>query len=101
MPQLKPEYRLGELLKEHNLTICTAESCTGGLLAHRITNIAGSSSYMLGAIVAYSNEIKGQVVLWIITGHQEYLVALEYRECFLCAESGFLNGYGKVVVVLV
>jgi PncC family amidohydrolase len=62
MSQLKPEYRLGEILKERNLTICTAESCTGGLIAHRITDIAGSSSYMLGGIVAYSNEIKQRLL---------------------------------------
>ena len=49
---------LGKILKERNLTIATAESCTGGNIAHEITSIAGSSTYFKGAIVAYSNEVK-------------------------------------------
>jgi nicotinamide-nucleotide amidase len=42
----------------HNSTISAAESCTGGLLAQRLTSIAGSSSYFLGGVVCYSNELK-------------------------------------------
>jgi len=42
----------------HNATISAAESCTGGLLAQRLTSIAGSSSYFLGGVVVYSNELK-------------------------------------------
>lgn len=49
---------VGELLKFQNLTIATAESCTGGLIASRITDIAGSSEYMLGGIVSYDNSVK-------------------------------------------
>lgn len=59
---MKPEQRLGEVLKSRRLTVCTAESCTGGLIASRITDVAGSSSYMLGGVVAYANEIKQQVL---------------------------------------
>jgi len=46
------------LLTRHNSTISAAESCTGGLLAQRLTSIAGSSSYFLGGVVSYSNELK-------------------------------------------
>ena len=49
---------VGTILVKKNLTIATAESCTGGLVANRITDIAGSSRYMMGGIVAYSNEVK-------------------------------------------
>ena len=49
---------LGELLVKENLTIATAESCTGGMLANEITDIPGSSRYMLGGVVAYSNDVK-------------------------------------------
>jgi nicotinamide-nucleotide amidase len=46
------------LLMRNSSTISTAESCTGGLLAQRLTSIAGSSSYFLGGVVSYSNELK-------------------------------------------
>ncbi len=49
---------IGRMLKEKGLTLAVAESCTGGLLAGRITDVAGSSDYFLGGITAYSNQIK-------------------------------------------
>ncbi len=52
------EAQAGALLKRLGWRICTAESCTGGLIAHRLTNIPGSSAYMLGGIVAYANDVK-------------------------------------------
>jgi nicotinamide-nucleotide amidase len=52
------EARVGKLLAAHSLTVVTAESCTGGLILHRLTNIPGSSNYVLGGFVTYSNEAK-------------------------------------------
>lgn len=49
---------LGEALRERGLTCAVAESCTGGLIGHLITSIAGSSDYFQGGIIAYSNDAK-------------------------------------------
>ena len=49
---------VGRLLRREKATLATAESCTGGLIGHRITSVSGSSDYYLGGIVAYSNEVK-------------------------------------------
>jgi nicotinamide-nucleotide amidase len=49
---------IGRLLVERHATLAVAESCTGGLLSHRITSVSGSSGYFLGGVVAYSNEAK-------------------------------------------
>lgn len=53
---------LGELLLDHELTVSSAESCTGGNIAHRITQRSGSSAYYMGSVVSYSNDIKADVL---------------------------------------
>ncbi len=49
---------VGELLRKNNATLATAESCTGGYIAHLITRVVGSSDYYKGSVVSYANEIK-------------------------------------------
>ncbi|MEX2363479.1 MAG: competence/damage-inducible protein A, partial [Balneolaceae bacterium] len=49
---------VGSLLSQKKLTVATAESCTGGLIADTLTNVAGSSAYVIGGIVSYSNQMK-------------------------------------------
>lgn len=49
---------VGDMLRERGLTIAVAESCSGGLLASRLTDVAGSSDYFLRGVVSYSNEAK-------------------------------------------
>lgn len=58
----KLQEALGELLKSKGATVSTAESCTGGLIAHRITSVSGASAYFQGSVVAYDNRIKEQVL---------------------------------------
>lgn len=56
------EAKIGELLLECKLSIGTAESCTGGYIAHLITSVAGSSRYFKGSVVSYSNDIKSSIL---------------------------------------
>lgn len=56
------EKQIGELLSERGWTLAVAESCTGGLLGHRITSVSGSSSYFQGGVISYSNEAKESVL---------------------------------------
>ncbi|RMF09962.1 MAG: CinA family nicotinamide mononucleotide deamidase-related protein [Candidatus Neomarinimicrobiota bacterium] len=53
---------LGRQLQSLGLTLAVAESCTGGLLSHRITNSPGSSAYFLGGMVTYSNQLKEELL---------------------------------------
>lgn len=58
MTKKTKEFLIGTLFRENALTLATAESCTGGLVADRITNVPGSSEYFHGGIIAYSYEAK-------------------------------------------
>jgi PncC family amidohydrolase len=69
------ERTIGNLLREKGWTLSIAESCTGGLICDRITNVPGSSDYFMGGMVTYSNESK--------TEH-------------LGIPSGFIKKYGAV-----
>jgi PncC family amidohydrolase len=53
---------VGELLRQQRLTLAVAESCTGGLIGHRLSNVPGSSEYFLGDVVPYSYEAKERLL---------------------------------------
>jgi len=53
---------IGKLLRERMKTLCTAESCTGGNIAHWITSVPGSSDYFTGSVVAYDNSVKTRLL---------------------------------------
>ena len=55
---VKIEREVGRALTERGWTLAVAESCTGGLIGHRLTSISGCSKYFLGGIIAYANEVK-------------------------------------------
>jgi PncC family amidohydrolase len=56
------EELVGDLLRKHKLNLATAESCTGGLIGHLLTNVPGSSDYYLGGAQVYSNDIKHKML---------------------------------------
>ncbi|TVQ86846.1 MAG: competence/damage-inducible protein A [Bacteroidetes bacterium] len=58
----KLEAVVGEILKKLGRSVCTAESCTGGYIAHRITGVPGSSNYFKGSVVAYDNKVKEKLL---------------------------------------
>jgi nicotinamide-nucleotide amidase len=57
---MKLEKAIGDLLRKYGWTLAIAESCTGGLICDRITNVSGSSDYFMGGMVNYSNESKAK-----------------------------------------
>ena len=60
MYTMELEKTIGNLLREKGWTLSIAESCTGGLICDRITNVSGSSDYFMGGMVTYSNESKAE-----------------------------------------
>jgi PncC family amidohydrolase len=81
-----PEIALHSLLHAGSLTIGTAESCTGGLVAARLTSISGSSKYVQGGIVAYSNQAKADL-LGVSTEILQKLGAVS-EECAIAMAEG-------------
>ncbi len=59
---MKPEEELGKFLINNNLTIATAESCTGGLVSSKLTDVPGSSAYIKLNFVTYANEAKHNIL---------------------------------------
>lgn len=58
---------IADLLTQKGLSMATAESCTGGLLAHTLTNVSGSSAWFVGGVVVYANILKEQ---WLGVRHE-------------------------------
>jgi nicotinamide-nucleotide amidase len=56
------EITIGKILKGKGKTMATAESCTGGYIAHLITSVSGSSAYFKGSVVSYANEVKENIL---------------------------------------
>ena len=66
------EEMVGDMLVNRGYTISTAESCTGGLLGHRFTNVPGSSKYYLGGVVSYSDDMKMKILGVLENTFQEF-----------------------------
>lgn len=62
MMQPTLERQIHRLMSAGESTLSVAESCTGGLIAYRVTSVPGSSAYFLGGVIAYSNELKHQLL---------------------------------------
>jgi len=62
MTETLPEEQVGKLLRERGVDLALAESCTGGLVSDRITNIPGSSEYFRGGVVVYAYEAKVSIL---------------------------------------
>ncbi len=54
--------QVGQVLTNKGWTLAAAESCTGGLLSHTLTGVSGSSAYFMGAVIAYDNRIKEEIL---------------------------------------
>jgi PncC family amidohydrolase len=93
------EERVGKRLRALGATIATAESCCGGLISHRITNVSGSSDYFSGGIVSYSNDSKLKMLDVEKTSLEKYgavsdIVAIEMAQG---ARRAFLADYAVSV----
>ncbi len=75
------EKKIGEILIQRGLTISTAESCTGGLLSSKLTDVSGSSSYIRLNVVTYANEAKHKILGVSIETLEKYGAVSE--ECAL------------------
>jgi nicotinamide-nucleotide amidase len=88
---------IGKLLKTRRKTVSTAESCTGGNIAHSITAISGSSEYFKGSVVAYSNEAKINILSFIpgaFCGCAVYFGSgLKWEAAVIALVSGAVLGY--------
>lgn len=91
------EEELGELLREKHLTIATAESCTGGLVSSKLTDVSGSSEYVKLNLVTYANEAKNKMleVSWDILNN----FGAVSEECAQAMADGLYKLTGADVIV--
>ena len=93
------EVEIGSLLRTKGYKLATAESCTGGLIGHRLTNVAGSSDYYLGGIIAYAYEAK--VALLNVSWETLHKYGAVSRETVLEMARGALNALSADIAVSV
>ena len=93
------ETQIGSVLHERGWKLALAESCTGGLVANRITDVAGSSNYFLGGVVTYSNEAKENLLG--VSGSTLDAHGAVSRETVLEMARGALKLMGATVAVSV
>lgn len=93
------ETKIGKLLFEKKLTLSLAESCTGGLIGHRLTNVPGSSEYFMGGIVSYAYQAKVNLlgVSWDSLKQHGAVSAEVVREMALGARRAFNTDIGLAV----
>lgn len=89
----------GELLRQQGKTVAVAESCTGGLIANRLTNVAGSSDYFLGGIVSYDNSVKQSMLG--VTSETLTLHGAVSSECALQMAMGARRAIGSDYAIAV
>lgn len=91
------ETTVGEKLKKLGLNLASAESCTGGLVGHRLTNVPGSSEYYLGGVISYDNRVK-HGVLGVPTQVLETVGAVS-QECAMAMAQGVRQLVGTNLAV--
>ncbi len=93
------ETKIGKLLFQKKLTLSLAESCTGGLIGHRLTNVPGSSEYFMGGIVSYAYQAKVNLlgVSWDTLKQHGAVSAEVVREMALGARRAFNTDIGLAV----
>ena len=91
------EVLVGELLRRSGLTLAVAESCTGGLLGSRLTDVSGSSDYFLGGVIAYSDDLKRRLLG--VPGEVIQEHGAVSAECALAMARGARNLIGSTLSV--
>jgi PncC family amidohydrolase len=97
LPTADLAFKIGGLLRARGFKLATAESCTGGLIADRITDMPGSSDYFLGGIVAYAYEAK--VALLGVSWHTLRTYGAVSRETVLEMARGARKALGADVAI--